>query len=896
MTDHRPPRFARALLRLLPLGERRAEIEDDLMELFTSRVDADGRRQARRRYVVDVLSLWRHQSPRHAGPRERLRPRRSPTLGVAHVVQDLAYGVRLIRRTPGVVLIAIIGLGLAIGVGTSIFSILNIIAFRSTGIADPSAIVTVMKAYRTGIGNAWTYAESLQLQDATRRIRLETFLRDGASISRSAEGEGDEGAGVLLVSGGYLSMLNARAMLGRTLAAADATAGAPPVVVLNEAWWSRKLGADPSVVGRPLWLNGRAFLVVGIAEPGFTGTLDTPPAMWTTLANYHVLYGGLPLDRRSSVTVNITTRLSDVSRAQAEAELSSIALSADLGRAGPAGPHRPSASGDADPAGARPDVLTGVRLLPFGASGGNKVQRNTLIVLVVLTAVGLVLLLACANVTNLLLASAITRRAEIKVRVALGASRGRIVRQLLTESLSLGLAGGGLGLLFTIWLLPLLAGVVGVPDTFDVTPDRRAFLFLAAISVAAGLGAGLAPARDVIRDLPVPLTAAVSSSRGPSRSTRRRSALVGVQAAASMALLVLAALLARGAARAAHLDIGFEAVGLVTISPALGRTYDSAGAKAYWELALERVRSLPNVQSAALAEFPPFSGSSRVTSFTRDGGRYTIQQNGTDAGYFATLGLRLRAGRTYTREEVSARAPVAVISETVARDFFPGEDPIGQPLARVTDSSPATIIGVVSTAITARLRELGAAAIYEPITETSAARMVVRSRGPSDGLVQPLRSTLQAIDPRVRIGISKVTDGLRRQIAEPQALSTLAALLAVLAMALALVGLYGVTAFVTGQRRQEISVRIAIGASDKDVMRLLLRDGLRPVVWGLIAGVLASVLGSRVLAGALYGVSTADPLAFGGAAILLLAAATVAIFLPTRRATVTDPAGVLREM
>jgi predicted permease len=364
-----------------------------------------------------------------------------------------------------------------------------------------------------------------------------------------------------------------------------------------------------------------------------------------------------------------------------------------------------------------------------------------------------------------------------------------------------------------------------------------------------------------------------------------------------MVLLVMAALLARGSAQAARLDIGFDPSGLITVRPAFGRgTYQEATARAYWDSALERVRALPGVRSATLAEVPPFSGSSRVTIFSLPGGRYTIRHNDTRADYFETLGLRLLAGRTYTAAEVSTRAPVAVISEALARDFFPGENPVGQSLGPIIEGADSTIVGVVSNTITARLREPGSAAVYQPMNDPVTATMIVRADGSTETLIQSLKSVVNSIDSRVRIDVAKVSDGLEKQREEPRALSRLAGLLAAVAFALALVGLYGVTAFVTGQRRQEIGVRIALGASGRDVMRLLMRDSLRPVIIGLAAGVLAAALSSRILAGVLYGISPADPFAFAGALIVLLTAAILAVFVPTRRAAALDPAAVLRQM
>ena len=473
---------------------------------------------------------------------------------------------------------------------------------------------------------------------------------------------------------------------------------------MSHATWIARLGANPSIVGRPVWLNGAAFTVVGVAERGFTGTTDTPPAVWAPIASYHVALGGPPLDRTSSARVNIVGRIaSGMSSAQATMELSAVAAAI-----------RTSAVEGAEP-------LTGVHFeTAAGRMNRSESALIALLVAIVMTVIGLVLLLACVNVANLLLASAISRQREMGVRLALGASRGRIVRQLMTESLSLGVAGGMSGLLFTVWLVPVLARAARVPASIDFAPDIRVYLFLGIISVLAGLGAGLAPARHAMRgNFASPLKGSNTPTAGSARSARLRSALIGVQAAASIVLLVLAGLLGRALVRATHVDVGFDAGRLLAISPEFGRgTYDAAGAKAYWDLALERVRALPGVQSASLAEYPPFSGSSRVTVFRQPGGRYTITHNDTRADYFATLGLRAVRGRTYTSEEVANRAEVAVISETLARDFFPGEDPVGQSLDRIVERSRATIIGVVSNVIAARLRELGSATIYQPMRET----------------------------------------------------------------------------------------------------------------------------------------------------------------------------------
>ena len=518
-----------------------------------------------------------------------------------------------------------------------------------------------------------------------------------------------------------------------------------------------------------------------------------------------------------------------------------------------------------------------------------------IVVTIVLTIVGLVVLLACVNVANLQLASAIARRREIGVRLALGAARARIVRQLVTESLALGLTAGAIALLLTIWLGPTLAALVRLPITVDMTPDVRVYLFLSLISVAAGIGAGLAPARHGTRgDLLTPLKGD-GPRAGSARPGRMRATLTGVQAAASLVLLVLAALLTRATISATRVDIGFDAQPLVSIAPAFGRErYDAAKTQAYWDLALERVRALPNVRAASLTLYPPYGGENVQRELTRNGVRYRAYLHETLADYFSTIGLRIVRGRAYTAAEVTSRARVVVISETLARDFWPGQDPVGQTLAPF-DGSTDTVIGVASDAITARLRERSAAALYRPLHSVEAGRIVVRAGGAPEALVPAIRDTLQPLDPRVRLDITLVASGLQNEVEEPRILATLAGALATLALGLAIVGIYGVTTFVTGQRMREIGLRMAVGASRADVMHLLLWDSLRPVVIGLAAGAGVALLVSQLFAGILYGVGVRDPLAFASAIGVLLVSAAAAVFIPARRAARVDPAFVLRQ-
>jgi putative ABC transport system permease protein len=371
--------------------------------------------------------------------------------------------------------------------------------------------------------------------------------------------------------------------------------------------------------------------------------------------------------------------------------------------------------------------------------------------------------------------------------------------------------------------------------------------------------------------------------------------LIGVQAAASLVLLVIASLAVRAAIRATEIDLGFDPNRLIAVSGFPGR--DEA-AKVYLDVAIERVRAVPGVSAVSLASWPPFSGPNILMRFDRGGEEHRASVNRTSADYFSMVGLRIVRGRAYTEAEVTGDAPVALVSETLARRLWGSAEPLGQVLDefKLIDKAPrVTVIGVVSDAVTARLQEIRTAAIYRPLTQMRYARMVVRSEGQPEAVVPALRAALLPIDPRVRVEITPVRDGLQREMEMPRSFATIAAHVAALALTLAIIGIYGVTTFVTGQRMREIGVRIAVGATRTDVVRLLLADNLRPVMVGLGSGVIVAAIASGFFAGSLYGVTALDPIAFAAASITLLVSAAVAAYVPTRRAARVDPVVVLRQ-
>ena len=786
----------------------------------------------------------------------------------------------MFARQPITIGITIVGLGLAIGVSGSVFTLMNAALLRSDGVRDSARAPRVLRTTPNGVSTTWNYDEYRRLRDGARLSRIEAWISDAASYSLTpALSEDPPSIPVAFVSDGYMEALYARAIAGRVLGVPDADPSAPPVIVLSHTFWTRHLDSDPAVVGRTLRIGRVTATVVGVAERSFAAPFTNGTGLWMPMSTYHLVYASKPIGAGASPGVPIVARVApQATVAAAEAELTAIAATFEISK-------------DMVPpgrAGARFDVHS-----RLGRPSGSQQLAAALAVTIV---IALVLLLACVNVASVLLATATTRYREIGVRLALGATRARIVRQLLTESSLIAVTASGTGLLLTVWLSPMLARLTRAPSTLDLGFDLNVYLFFAAVAGACGLVAGLAPSRvgargDIVSPLKGPGVAAQSTA-----PRRLRSTLLGLQAAASVLLLVLATLFLRATTRAAAVDVGLDADRLVAVSVGFGRGADAARTYAYWARAIESVAALPGVERVALAELPPFGGASRIMTQQREGKRQVIYFNKTSASYFETVGLRLIRGRTYTDEEVAQDARVVVISETVAQRYWQGRDPLGTTFESISERGDV-VIGIVSDAIVARLHEGTHGAVYGPLppAEIALGRLLVRTDGNLAMTVPLLRETLRTIDPHVIVRTSLVKDGVEEEMSRPRIIALISGSMAILAVMLAGIGLYGVTGAVVGQRTREIGLRIALGAERRDVMRLLMRESLRPVLVGLAAGVALALLGGRAIAGALYGVPPYDPLAFGLAVTILLVSATAAVFVPTRAASNVDPAFVLRQ-
>lgn len=832
------------------------------------------------------------------------------------LVQDVKYAVRMLRKAPGFAAVAILTLGLGIGANTAIFSLMNAVMLRNLPVSEPDKLVLFGNGSSSGSAGSFAdtelysypfYREILGQNHSfseVSAVHSMTFGRMHGAVDKDVN---LEEMSVQLVSGTYFSMLGVSPVLGRTFSAAeDATEGAHPVAVVSDSWWKRRFNRDPDVLGKTITFQTTVYTIIGVAPPGFFGmTVGESPDMWIPLSmEKQISPGWNGLDDKTFQSLYIFGRLKQgVTVTQAQAEVNTLAQQLWREQAGPALTHQEQqrlqhAFIELTPA------ARGVSFLRF---------QFSLPLEVLMTVVALVLLIACANIANLLLARATAREREVAMRMALGAGRARLVRQMLTENLLLALIGGALGIWLAVWANgALLTMVSGGPEPLplNVAPDVRILAFTLLISIATVLLFGIAPALRATR---VELTGALKEGSGSVGARSRRTmanALIVSQVALSLMLLIGAGLFLRSLANLENVPTGFnkENVLLFRIDPnAAGYKEDARLVNLYQALE-QRIGAEPGVRSASVSFFTFNEGSSddSVTvlgSSLAPGIQNDVIENVVGQGYFATMGIPLLEGRLIGPQDTATSRKVAVINETMARNYFPGISPLGRSFAIQDESDPSKhgaaieVIGVVKDAKYIGLRERPFAAAYYPYAQNTGyyGDLSVRYSGSARPIVSEARQAASEVDPRLPVVYqSSLAERINQSLVSHSLVSKLSTFFGLLAAFLACIGIYGVMSYAVSRRTREIGIRMAIGAGRGDVLRMVMREVGFLVGIGLAVGIPAALAADRLAQSLLFGLKPTDPLTLTVATVLLLAVALFAGYLPARRAMKVDPMVALR--
>ena len=793
---------------------------------------------------------------------------------------DLRLALRAIRARPGFTLGVVLCIALGIGINSAIYSMVHAIVLRPLPYGTPDELVAVrqVKAAEGRASDEHSLPNFVDLRERSRTLREVAAL----SIVTANITEGDEPAGVDagLVTARFFEVLGVRPLLGRTFSDAEGVRGAAPTVVIGHELWQQRFGGDPNVVGRTLRIDGTPRTVIGVMGERFAFTNDIEQ-LW------------LPLDptapghQRGSFSYRVIGRRAPgATVAQVDAELRGIG---------------------ARLAAEHPETNTGWGLRALALQDALLPSQVRTTFVVMLGAVTFVLLIACANVANLLLSRAVGRTREMAIRTSLGASRLRIARQLLTESVLLALVGGGLGVLVAEWGIQATLASLPFPLPGYLLPrlDPAVLAYTAAVAVASGLVFGLAPALQAGRV--DPQSVLKEGGRGSSAGRRRgrlRDVLVAAQLALSLVLLTGAALMTKSFLRLQGVDPGFERQGVLTLKLYAGgdRFAEPARRRATFEEMRQALAALPGVERVAAVPYAPLSGWNSSAAFTTEdrplppGERPVAETRALLGDYFATLRIPVRAGRELTlAESLDSTSRVAVVSEGTARRHWPTGSPIGRRLS--VGDEWLTVVGVVPDVRQSRLNETPRDQLYLPYG-TGASRtltFLVRTSGDPVALAASARRTVTGVDPSVAVlEVASLETLAGRSMWEQRVFGGMFGAFAVAALLLASIGLYGVIAYATSQRVHEFGVRIALGARSADVYRLVLGHGARVMGASLLVGLALSAALTRVLAGLLYGVSATDGSVFAVVTMLLAGVAFLATWLPARRATRVDPAVALR--
>lgn len=876
--------FTDLLHRLRALFHRRAverELDDELRFHFERQVDAflaagSNRGEAERRARLQF------------GGVDQIKEEYRDTLGVRlleDVGRDVHYAIRTLRRAPVFAATAIISLALGVGVNTLVFSVVNGLVLRPLPVSDPERVVFVQ---RTGSSSSHSFPAYRDLRD--RNVTFAALAGYRITMMHvDANGSVTHEWGYL-ATGNYFDLLGIRASAGRLFRPSDdAAPGASPYAVLSYDYWQTRFGGDPAVVGSVIRINQLPYTVVGVAPRGFFGTeIFYRPNIWVPMSMQAQIEVGNPwLENRNTSNTWVIGRLKDgVSIAQAESNLSVIAE--QIAR------EHPSAG--------RTERITLTQPGLIGDALGGPARAFAFGVLVLGS---LVLITACANLTSTLAARGADRHREVALRLAIGAGRGRIVRQLLTEAILLAFAGGAVGIIGAIaaasalsrWQLP-----IGVPVQFDVQPDARVFAFAFVVCLIAGVAFGLLPARQAaITD---PHTSLKARGDTSDRRWPIRDVLVGIQVALCFVLLAACLVSIRGLQHALTMPLGFEPAGVTMAAFDVGLAgHSPQAAEQLRRQALERISALPGVESAAYGNSLPLNidqSNTRVLPDDRPDLRgvdvpraikYQISP-----GFLRTLGIRLLQGREFAWEDTETSRRVAIINNAFAEQILRTQAPLGRHFRYGTQGPPIEVVGVTETGKYRSLTEPDTPVVFEPILQAynTTTVLLVRSSIPPANVAAEIQRVISALDPKMPVFNTGPVERMLSLVLLPMRVAATAlGAFGLLAIVLAATGIHGLVAYAVARRQREIAIRVAVGASRSTVLRLLLRRMAILITVGAFVGVLLSLAAARVLSRIVYQASGADPITLGVVALIVGTVGMLACWLPARRALDVEPAAAL---
>ena len=806
--------------------------------------------------------------------------------------QDVRYGVRMLLKAPSISIVATIALALGIGANTAIFSVVNAVLLRPLPFPNSETLMNVWETDSTRgyVRGSASYPNFVDWRDQRHSFEhMASYHNSDFILTGRGESTRLQGA---VVNADLFPLLGASPVIGRGfLPSEDNPGDTGRVVLLSQQLFQQRFNSDPNILNQSMVLDGKSYTIVGVMPAAFQFPVQNDPVeLWTTVAVDRE--GEEPITQeRGAHYMNVIARLKHgVPREQAQAEMT--AISARLEQQYP-----------------DKDLHKSTRLEPTLEALVGDVRPALLILL---GAVGFVLLIACANVANLLLARAMTRHKEMAIRSALGASRMRVIRQLLTESVILSLAGGALGLVLAVWWSDLLValGKQNIPRALQVGLDWRVLGFTLLVSVLTGVVFGLVPA---IHSSKTELTESLkeggrTGSEG-ARRNRIRGVLVVGELAIAVVLLVGAGLLIQSLWRLRNVSPGFDSQNLLTFVVGIPEVkYPTDKQEPFYRELVRRVESLPGVRSASSIIPLPLNGDAFVISFETEG-RPVEKGNQPSAdffaieeGYFKTLGVSILKGREFTERDNKTAPPVIIVNQAFAKKFFPGEDPIGKrikPGISTNSDKPAMreIVGVVSDVRNRNLSSELRAGYFIPAPQMPFNQMtlIVRTGNDPHSLITAVQNEVHAMDQEVPVfNIKTMEEYISATVATPRFNTTLLVIFAGVALILTIVGLYGVMSYSVAQRTNEIGIRMALGAQTGDVLRLIISQGFKLVLIGLGIGLVGAFAMTRVIASLLFGVTTKDPITFVAVAVLLALVALLACYIPARRATRLDPLHALR--